>query len=762
MLESEDIPTQHRPPTPPPAENEAGATIEVPVEPQPSAAKNEEVVIETSTHPEPASPAIASEQEQPEAAPEPEHPAEQPEASETSEQQPEIVAEQPEAPEQQKQPVEAPARPPFMNVEDLIALRVASDPRISPAGTYIAFTLMACDKKKNSTGSAIWLINVQSGKADQARQLTSGAYNDSQPRWSPNGQALTFLSDRTGSSQIYLLPMDGGEPRQLSSLSQGVSEYSWRPDGSSLLAHSAWKPADDDPTTANTAPSDEVNVYKRLDAHWDGAGYKQDRYQQLWLVPLQGAAQRLTSEPVDLVQSCWSPDGNEVVFCANRRTDPDLSVSMALWVLTVTTGTMRRLTPEDGLAQVPSWSPDGSRIAYLYTADQTESGNYAPWIVAADGNSLPHEAIPGAGALNCQTWIVDELRSEWLAPPQWSLDSQSLLVSVQSQGQVHAYRLHPDTQLAEQLTRGNGRYLSPNASGDGRVITLIRADWFTPGDIWSMDSRGQNLRKLTGVNDDLLHSRQLIRPRRINWTGHDGLSIEGWLYLPPLSDDARAPLILAPHGGPSLAWGDAYVHEFQVLAGRGYAVLAPNPRGSAGYGEDFGRKVLNDWGGDDWRDLEAGLDHVIASEAIDEQRLGIGGLSYGGYMTNWAITRTQRFKAAVSRNGISSLLTSALLSDQTIWFNLSLPDELLRRSRSALTHVAQITTPLLLLHAANDLRCPFNEAFQIFVALRRRKQAVELVRYTNTSHLMDWPGNSTPAQRADRLSRTLAWFEHYI
>jgi dipeptidyl aminopeptidase/acylaminoacyl peptidase len=433
---------------------------------------------------------------------------------------------------------------------------------------------------------------------------------------------------------------------------------------------------------------------------------------------------------------------------------------MALWVLTVTTGHMYRLTPEEGLAQVPSWSPDGHSIAYLYTADQTESANYAPWIAAADGSSPPHEAIPGACKLNCQNWIIDELRSEWLARPLWSSDSQSLLVAVQEHGQVHLNRLNLTTQQVDQLTRGNGRYLSPNSSKDGQTIAFVRADWFTPGDIWSMDYSGHNLRKLTGINDELLRNRQLIRPRRILWQSHDGLKIEGWLYFPPQA--TKAPLILAPHGGPSLAWGDAYVHEFQVLAGRGYAVLAPNPRGSAGYGEDFSRKALNDWGGNDWRDLQAGIDHVIASEPIDEQRLGIGGLSYGGYMTNWAITQTQRFKAAVSRNGISSISTASLLSDQTIWFNLSLTDEALRQERSALTHVEHITTPLLLLHAENDLRCPFSEALQLFVSLRKRKQTVELVRYASVSHLLDWPGVGTPQQRVDRLRRTLEWFERYV
>src|SRR5579859_4203839 len=650
---------------------------------------------------------------------------------------------------------------PYMSVDDLLELRIASDPQISPDCSMIAFTLLHTHRDRNTTGSAIWLAKSTGGKSDPPRQVTSGAYHDMSPRWSPDGRSLAFISDRTGTPQIYLLAMNGGESRQVSTLAQGVSEYSWRPDGQLFLAHSGWKPSDDQGLHSDTTTP--AQVYGRLDAHWNGIGYKHGRYQQLWLLPLEGGeALRLTSEPVDLTQSCWSPDGTEIVFCANRRPDPDLSVSQALWVLTVTTGQMRRLTPEEGLAQMPSWSPDGAHIAYLYSADQSESGNMVPWIVAARGEETAHPAVQGAEELTCQAWVIDELRDEYLMRPQWYPDSKALLVAAQERGQVHLFQLDLTNNLLTNLTSGNGRYISPQISPNGQMIAMIRADWFTPGDLWNMESNGQNLRKLSRVNDALLQSRQLIRPRRISWQAADGLEIEGWLYLPPLREEAKVPLILAPHGGPSLAWGDSYVHEFQVLAGRGYAVLAPNPRGSAGYGETFCRKILNDWGGADFQDLMAGLDHSIATEPIDEKRLGIGGLSYGGYMTNWAITQTGRFKAAVSRNGISSLSTSGLLSDQSLWFNIVMSDEALQRERSPLTFADRITTPLLLLHAADDLRCPFSEALQLFVVLRKRKQRVELVRYPDVSHLMDWPSVGTPQQRIDRLRRTIEWFERFL
>ncbi len=660
----------------------------------------------------------------------------------------------------------------FVNSDDLLALQLASDPQISPretqaasaGGSLIAFVVQRCNAEKATTSSAIWLVSSSGGKTEPAWQVSSGRQHDSAPRWSPDGSNLAFLSDRGGSVQIYLLPLSGGEARQISYLRTGVSEYCWKPDGSAILAGSPWKPADEG---VEPDKSEIACVYTRLDEQWDGMGFKQNRRRQLWLIPLEGEAKRITSEAVDIVQACWSPDGSEIAFCANRHSEPDLSVSMALWVLTLASGQMRRLTPADGLAQMPVWSPDGRTIAYYYTPDQTEAGNIVPWIVEASGAGGPRPAVQGDHDFTCLEMIVDELHSNMLGHPQWYPDSKALLITVQERGQVHLYRV--DTELGQlaKLTGGNGRYISPSLSKDGQTIALIRADWFTPGDIWSMDGNGEHPHRLTGVSDAFLRSRQFIRPRRVTWRSFDGTEVEGWLYLPALAEGVKAPLILEIHGGPSLAWGDAYVHEFQVLASRGFAVLAANPRGSSGYGEEFCKQVLDDWGGNDFRDLMAGVDHLIANEPVDGNRLGIGGLSYGGYMTMYAITQTQRFKAAVSRNGISYLPSAGTLSDQTLWFDYAnggkwQDSQTYQVNRSALTYADRITAPLLLLHSADDLRCPFSESMQMFVLLRKMKRAVELVRYPAMSHMMDWPEVGTPQQRVDRLSRTISWFEHFV
>ncbi len=666
-----------------------------------------------------------------------------------------------------QQEATVPATNPYISINDLLSLKIVSDPQISPDGSLIAYTVQS-NEDANTTSSAIWLIHNQDNKAHSPGQVTGTGkqqHHDFAPRWSPDGQFLAFLSDRNGTAQIHILPLSGGEARVISNLKQEITEFSWRPDGQAFVAHSAWKAIDD----LNQPDSSDISIeYTRIDEQFDGLGYKQGRHQQLWLISLDGKSTRLTSEPLDIIQSCWSPDGSEIAFCANRRPDPDLSVSMALWVLNISTGQMRRLSPEEGLASMPSWSPDGQTIAYYYSKDQTESSNTSPWIVNVHDGSSPRPATSGAVDLNSLEMLVDELHYSMIGCPSWFPDSQSLLVTVQERGQVHLYRLDIEHDHATNLTGGNGCYINPNLSKDGQTISMVRTDWFTPGDIWRMDSSGENRHKLTGVNDTLLRSRQLVRPKRINWQSFDGLEIDAWLYLPTLQPGVRAPLILEVHGGPTLAWGDSYVHEFQVLAGMGYAVLAANPRGSIGYGEAFCKHIMNDWGGNDFRDLMSGIDHVIATEPIDGERLGIGGLSYGGYMTNWAITQTNRFKAAVSRNGISSLVTAGLLSDQTLWFDFAIGGsgseeaEAHLKSRSTLTFADKITTPLLLLHAENDLRCPFSESYQLFVTLRKRKHTVELIRYPGVSHLLDLPDYGTPVQRVDRLRRTIDWFERFV
>ncbi|HYX51545.1 MAG TPA: hypothetical protein VE843_17490, partial [Ktedonobacteraceae bacterium] len=281
---------------------------------------------------------------------------------------------------------------PSIDVDDLLALKLASDPQISPNSSFIAYTVQ-CNEDKNTTSSAIWLCMSQDSKTQTPRQLTGTGtqkYHDFAPRWSPDGQFLAFLSDRSGTAQIHILPLAGGETQQVSNLKHDITEYSWRPDGKALLAHSAWKATDD----FNQADTSAVSVeYTRLDEQFDGLGYKQGRHQQLWLIVLDGTSTRLTSEQVDIIQASWSPDGNEIAFCANRRPDPDLSVSMALWVLSLSTGQMRCLTPEEGLALMPSWSPDGETIAFYYSKDQTETSNTSPWIVNAHDKSAPRPAL---------------------------------------------------------------------------------------------------------------------------------------------------------------------------------------------------------------------------------------------------------------------------------------------------------------------------------------------------------------------------------
>ncbi|HEX7733531.1 MAG TPA: hypothetical protein VF458_01665, partial [Ktedonobacteraceae bacterium] len=495
-------------------------------------------------------------------------------------------------------PIQVPASPqpqaaaagqpnPFLSAQDLVEIQLVGEPQVSPDGLLIAYALQKNDLATNTTRSSIWLVPVvtgTSGKLQQPRQLTASEFHSTTPRWSPDGRWLAFLSNRSGSTQVYLLPLNGGEAHQVSFLKQAVTDFSWRPDGHALLLQGPWKMEDDEQSQLDESIA---QVWTRLDETWDGIGYKYGRQEHLWLLNLEDEqpAARLTFEAVNHVQGCWSPDGKEIAFCSNRRIAPDLSVSASLWVLNLASGRSRRLTPIEGLAMQPAWSSDGKWLAFYYTATQDETANIVPWIVESSGASAPRPATTISQTQTSIETPVDMLHLNDLSRPCWYPDNTSLMVTVQTRGQVHINRLYINTNHEEPLTTGNGCYLSPHLSANGRAIAAVRTDWFTPGDVWTMAGNGANRRRLTGVNDPLLRGRQLIRPKKVSWSSFDNLEIEGWLYLPPLPSGTKAPLVLDVHGGPTLAWTESYVHDFQVLAGQGYAVLAVNPRGSSGYGE---------------------------------------------------------------------------------------------------------------------------------------------------------------------------------
>ncbi len=718
---------------------------------------------------------------------------------------------------------------------DLAAIRSVSDPRISPDGRQVAFVVEEIDLAANQTREQIWLVELDEGGGPCL--LTTGEDRETEPRWSPDGRMLAFVSNHGGTRQIWLRSLEGGEPRQITSHPAGAREPAWSPDGSHLAFVALGPDRAGDPFVAPERDDRKRLVRVREYRHkLDGVGFFGPLRGHVWVVAVDGGfARQVTDGPYDDQSPVWSPDGRRIAFVSDRSPGRDWHFGGgALHVVDLSTGQLRRLSLEDGRAAHPSWSSDGTRLAYP-GAVQSEDASPGPihlWVVDAEG-----------GELRCLTADRDQSVGQrpggYLAssPPVWTDGDSSLLYLAGDGPSTHLYRFAARERVA--LTGGRMVVQSFSVDRAGRRAALLVTDPVTPAEIrlWDTDrgsarapssptassstlrppspggafsARGKGLEDgislksplprlkappgeggeegrqegvggegapvplenlatphASALNAAFLDSLVLSRPEDIRLTRPDGTEIEGWLLRPPVATTSKLPLILVVHGGPHNYFGDVFSFDHQLFAALGYAVLYLNPRGSGGRDERFARAVCGDWGGKDFEDLMAMLDHVIArgDPPIDEHRLGITGSSYGGFMTCQAITRTNRFAAAVAGACISNLVSFFGTSDIGASWGLAEfggpPSERLDwyLERSPAMHADRVQTPLLLYHGEADLRCPIEQSEQMFTALRRLGKTVEFLRVPTESHGVL---NGAPAHRIAARAAILEWFERFL
>jgi dipeptidyl aminopeptidase/acylaminoacyl peptidase len=654
-------------------------------------------------------------------------------------------------------------------LDDLLRIAAVSDPRVSPDGRQVAYVVGRADPERNETHSAIWLVPFDGG---EPRQLTAGTRRDSAPRWSPSVRGrpsgLAFVSDRGGSSELYFLPLDGGEPTRLTGPTEGypapkVEEPTWSPDGQRIVYVAPG--ADRRGEAVPTAEKDPRRRLLRITSHRhkrDGEGFHGPARKHLWIVGLDRAPLQLTDGPWDDSQPAWSPDGREIAFVSDRSDDRDRHFEGgALHVVDVATGQVRRLTTESGRARSPAWSPDGRSIAYVGSpvADEASPSDTHLWRVPSGGG----EPVCLSCALGRS---VGQRPGGYLtpSPPVWSGDG--LLYLVNTGGSTDLWRIGLDGRL-DALTAGEHAASDFSADADGRRCALLVGDPTAPPELFAWDEAG-GLRQLTRTNAELLSELELVRPRRVELARPDGLSVEGWLLPPRGRPAAPVGLVLSVHGGPHNFYGQAWNFDHQLYAACGWAVLYANPRGSGGYGEGFAARVIEDWGGGDFDDLIAFLDDAIAraDPPIDTARLAITGSSYGGFMTCWTLTRTDRFAVGVAGACISNLLSFFGTSDiGANWGVRELggqPHERreLYRERSPISHVERIRTPLLLYHGESDLRCPIEQSEQMFSALHSLGRPVELLRIPGEAH--GALASGSPVHRLEARRVILEWLERYL
>lgn len=628
-------------------------------------------------------------------------------------------------------------------------IKVPGEPDISADGRRVAFTVSETDWQENTVASHVFLqrVNAKPGR-DEPRQLTFGKGSESMPRFSPdNGRWLAFLrnppkgerdgegDDEDRHQQVWRLPMNGGEAEPWTDAPEGVLTYTWLPDAAGI-AYLSREPR----------PKPLQTRYERMqEDEIDGVVEREEKFRvQIWTIDQDKKATLIHPGDYGIGEIAVSPDGKRIAFSTNYTGEPNDYHKVDIFTVEIANAKVTHLTDGLGGKYHPRWSPDGREIAYLRTLDPALSYSQINIFVvpAAGGESrlvtgaFPHDVTGWPGF----DWAADGAlwaqAAVGVATHLYRLQGDQIEAVVAGDTHVHTFRLGgPQTGSVAYVESAGDR--PPELLVNGRTITDLNSRW--------------------------LEQHKLAKTETVHWRAPDGLEIEGLLTL-PVEGSAPYPTILSIHGGPygrTVRSLTPYTLS-QAYAARGYAVLSPNYRGSEGYGDEFGKMNRQDLGGGDYRDIISGVDHLIEQGLADPDRLGVTGGSYGGYMTNWIIAHTDRFKAAVSKFGIFSLITDFSNSEAPRWeeeylggFYWQNLDRYLAQSPSS--YLANIKAPVLIVHGESDANTFISNSREMYTALRLLGRTVEYVHYPREGH-----GISEPNHRLDEARRTLAWFDKYL
>jgi dipeptidyl aminopeptidase/acylaminoacyl peptidase len=643
--------------------------------------------------------------------------------------------------------------------EDLTRIQFVTDAQLSPDGRRVAFVVTSLSEERDEYLSNIWIVGVEGGAP---RRFTAGPRRDLEPRWSPDGTRLAFLSERAPKDklQLYVMPADGGEPTKLTALENGVSSIAWAPDGSRLAFVSPVGGQKEPESEEEKRKSRPARVITSVKYRFNGEGFIYDRRPHVFVVALDGSSPTQISDGDFLdADPVWAPDGESIVFASARHAARDDDDASDLWRVPAKGGDPQRLTATTGPVMLPAFAPDGRTIAFLARAG-----------LNAYGRNVQLFAVPSQGGQAvCLTSALDRSCGALHVGPLWAPDGRSIMVAAEDHGDIGLWRVAATGGSAPTRVVGGERALNGfSASADGRHLAFAASHPLAPAEVFVCRADGGDERRLTELNRGWTDSVALSGPERFRFT-RAGFELDVWVMRPAgFVAGQPYPTLLNIHGGPHAQYGHNFFDEFQVYAGAGYAVVYTNPRGSQGYGEAFTQAVVGDWGGGDYADVMAALDEALARYPfIDPDRLGVLGGSYGGFLTSWTVGHTRRFKAACSERAVNCQYTMFGTSDIGSSFNVvelggPLPWEDMAKyiERSPLTYAKDITTPLLILHSEDDLRCPIEQAEQLFVALKKLRREVRFVRFPGENHEMSRSGK--PRHRLERFRHILDWFAGYL
>lgn len=642
-----------------------------------------------------------------------------------------------------------------LHPEDILAIKNISNVCLSPDGTRITCVTTVPDLASNRRDDYITLI-----EDDKPIQLVA---EGASPVWSPDGSQIAYEAEEEGQSGIWIYHVKDRKKRFLAPLYHSAyfinhlteKNFSWSPDGKYIAYLS----------TAPFSPEEEgknIKVINRLlYKSKGGAGrpfFADERLTHIWVIPAEGGHPQIITPGVYNEHSLsWSPDSACMAFISNHSNDPDNNQKCDLWTVDIRTKLLTRLTNGPGTVFQPQWSPDGKHIAYLainraISTNDSQSDDMHLYVTGADG-----------GSPQCFTSSLDR-RVEKIV---WHPDGDSIFFTAGDQGAILLYRVHLHSQEIETVIAGKCQVTDFSVDVTGENIAFLKTDSKNPPEIFRFGKSEGKPVQIPRMNGELVDRFSFSEAEEFRFRSFDETQVQGWL-LPPagFTPEKTYPVILMIHGGPHNMYGYSFDASMQILSAHGYGVVFINPRGSTGYGQAFTNGNLLNWGGGDYRDLMGGMDYILERfKWIDPEKLGVMGQSYGGYMTNWVITQTDRFKAAISDGGISNLIsfagTSLYHSLMESEFNGNIHDNYpLLWQWSPLRNVKNVTTPTLFLHGEKDNEVPLSQAEEMFIALKKLGVHTMLVQYLGEGH--GWRPDLKPQSREDLYKRMLSWFGEYM
>lgn len=639
--------------------------------------------------------------------------------------------------------------PRSMTVDDFFKLETVSNPQVSPDGEWVAYTVNTIDYEKDKSETQLWMIPTAGG---EAIPMTAKGSSAGSPRWSPDGKYLSFLASRNeGKTQVWTLNLKGGEAQQLTDVKQGVKSYSWSPDGAKLLLSIKDLKPGDEKEDKNKPKKPEPWVIDRLQFKRDNVGYLDNLKTHLYVFTIADKSTRqITSGVYDESQAVWSPDGKLVAFVSNRTENPDGNRNSDIWIVSADNTdkgkTLMQLTTNPGSDSSPSWSPDGNSIAYVTGIE--------PDIIWYAVNKLA--VVPSTGG---NPKLLTTKLDRNISSPRFAPDGNSIYFRLEDSGERHLALIDIKSGKISRPISGARSVRSYTMNDDGVTAALI-GEYHIPGEIFVAENN--SLRQLTKVNDKFLAGITLAEVENVHFKSKDGTEVEGFIYKPVgFNESFQYPTLLRIHGGPVSQYEARFNFEAQLFAANGYLVVTVNPRGSSGYGQKFSMGIYRDWGNKDYEDVMAGVDYAINRGWADPDRLGVGGWSYGGILTNYVITKTDRFKGAIT--GASEVLYVANYGHDHYQYQwekeLGLPWENreLWERLSPFNYVQNIVTPTLIMGGEKDWNVPILNSEQLYQALRRLGRTTQLVVYPGEHH-----GIRKPTFQKDRFERYLNWYDKYV